>query len=75
MTKEVYGVQNYDHNPGNVSTTLSDALELSKAMEKMSKTNHLMAQNQIAQQRTLQALLNQQEYTYEAQEASQRIQH
>ena len=36
MTKEVYGVQNhklYDHNPGNVSTTLTEALELSKAMK------------------------------------------
>ena len=78
VIKEVNDIQNYklyDHNPNNVSTTLSVALELSKAIEKLSETNHLMAQNQVMQQRTLQALLNQQEHTYEALEISQRIQH
>ena len=78
VMKEVKDIQNYklyDHNPGNISTTLNGALELSKAMAKLSKTNHLMAQNQVTQQGTLQALLNQQEHAYGAQEVSQRIQH
>ena len=77
MTKEVYGIPNtklYDPNPGNVSTMSSDGLELSKVTEKLMETNHLMAQSQVTQQRTLQALLNQQEHTYEVQEISQRMQ-
>ena len=42
-------------------------------MEKISETNHLMAQ-QIAQQRALQALLLQQEQSNENQEIAQRVQ-
>ena len=53
----------------------SYALELSKAMEKLLETNHLMAQSQITQQKTLQVLMNQQKHTHEAQEIFQRIQH
>ena len=43
----------------NISTTLItlNSSEISRAMEKISETNHLMAQQQIAQQRVLQALL------------------
>ena len=52
----------------------SNSSEISKAMEKISEMNQLMAQHQIAQQRTLQALLYQQEQSSESQEASQRIQ-
>ena len=72
---EVQNYKLYDYNPGNVSTTSSNALELSKAMEKLSETNHLMAQNQVTEQRTLKALLNQQEHAYESMEVSQRIHH
>ena len=78
MMKEVYSVpyyKLYNHNPGNVSTTSSEVLEFSKVIQKLSEMNYLMAQNQITQQRTSQALLNQQEPTNEAQEVSQRIQH
>ena len=38
-------------------STGSNSLEMSKGMEKISEMNQLMAQHQIAQQRTLQALL------------------
>ena len=43
----------------NASTALvnSNSSEISRAIEKISETNHLMAQQQMAQQRTLQALL------------------
>ena len=43
----------------NVSTAsiTSNSSEISKAMEKISETNHLMAQQKIAQQRALQELL------------------
>ena len=43
-------------------------------MEKISETNQLLAQQQMVQQRALQALLHHQEQSSEAQEASQRIQ-
>ena len=43
-------------------------------MEKISETNQLLAQQQMAQQKTLQVLLYHQEQTSEVQEASQRIQ-
>ena len=52
----------------------SNSSEISKAMEKISKTNHLMAQQQIAQQRALQALLLCQEQSNENQEIAQRVQ-
>ena len=48
--------------------------EISRAMEKISETNQLLFQQQIVQQRALQALLHHQEQSSEAQEASQRIQ-
>ena len=35
----------------------SNSSEISKVIEKISETNHLMAQQQMTQQRTLQALL------------------
>ena len=43
-------------------------------MEKISETNQLLAQQQMAQQKTLQVLLYGQEQTREVQEALQRIQ-
>ena len=43
-------------------------------MEKISETNQLMAQQQTAQQRALQALLLHQEQSNENQEIAQRIQ-
>ena len=43
-------------------------------MENISEINQLLAQQQMAQQRTLQALLHHQEQTSEVQEASQKIQ-
>ena len=62
-----------DINVTSVSTE-SNHSEISKAMEKISETNQLLAQQQLAQQKTLQALLYYQEQTSEVQEASQRIQ-
>ena len=62
-----------DANVTSVSTG-SNHSEISKAMEKISETNQLLAQQQMVQQRTLQALLHCQEQTSEVQEASQRIQ-
>ena len=55
-------------------STGSNHSEISKAMEKISETNQLLAQQQMAQQKTPQALLYHQEQTSEVQEASQRIQ-
>ena len=55
-------------------STGSNHSEISKAMEKISETNQLLAQQQMAQQKTLQVLLYHQEETSEVQEASQRIQ-
>ena len=55
-------------------STVSNHLEISRAMEKISETNQLLAQQQMAQQKTLQALLYCQEQTSEVREASQRIQ-
>ena len=43
-------------------------------MEKISETNQLLAQQQMAQQKTLQALLYHQEQTSEVQDSLQRIQ-
>ena len=43
-------------------------------MEKISETNQLLAQQQMVQQRALQALLHRQEQSSEVQEALQRIQ-
>ena len=60
----------------NISTALITAnnSEISRAMEKISETNQLMAQQQIAQQRALQALLLHQEQSSENQEIAQRVQ-
>ena len=55
-------------------STGSNHLEISKAMKKISEINQLLAQQQMAQQKTLQALLYHQEQTGKVQEASQRIQ-
>ena len=55
-------------------STGSNHSEISKAMEKISETNQLLAQQQMAQQKTVQALLCHQEQTSKVQEASQRIQ-
>ena len=55
------------------ASTGSNHSEISRAMEKISETNQLLAQ-QMAQQKTLQALLYHQEQTSEVQKASQRIQ-
>ena len=56
------------------ASTGSNHSEISRAMEKISESNQLLAQQQMAQQKTLQALLYCQEQTSEVQEASQRIQ-
>ena len=61
-----------DINVTSVSTG-SNRSEISKAMEKILEMNQLLAQQQMAQQKTLQALLYHQEQTSEVQEASQRI--
>ena len=52
----------------------SNNSEISRAMEKISETNQLLAQQQVAQQNALQALLYCQEQSSEVQEVSQRIQ-
>ena len=52
----------------------SNHSEISRAIEKISETNHLMAQQQMAQQRMLQALLLQQEQSNETQEIAQSVQ-
>ena len=62
-----------DQNVTNVSTG-SNISEISRAMEKISETNQLLAQQQMVQQTALQALLHHQEQSSEVQEASQRIQ-
>ena len=62
-----------DQNVTNVLTG-SNTSEISRAMEKISETNQLLAQQQMVQQKALQALLHRQEQSSEAQEASQRIQ-
>ena len=61
---------------GNVTTASvnSNSSEISRAMEKILETNRLMAQQQITQQRALQALLLCQEQSNETQEATQRVQ-
>ena len=78
-----YGqIKDQNHNKStrikeaNISTALitSNSTEISKAMEKISETNHLMAQQQIGQQRALQALLLHQEQSNENQEIAQRVQ-
>ena len=56
------------------ASTGSNHLEISRAMEKILETNQLLAQQQMSQQKTLQALLYHQEQTSEVQEASQGIQ-
>ena len=56
------------------ASTGSNHSEISRAMEKISETYQLLAQQQMAQQKALQALLYHQEQTSEVQEASQRIQ-
>ena len=62
-----------DTNMTSVSTG-SNHSEISKAMEKISETNQLLAQQKMTQQRMLQALLYHQEQASEIQEASQRVQ-
>ena len=52
----------------------SNNTEISRAMENISETNQLLAQQQMAQQRALQALLYHQEQSSKVQEASQRNQ-
>ena len=52
----------------------SNNTEISRAMEKILETNQLLAQQQMAQQRALQALLYHQEQSREVQEVLQRIQ-
>ena len=52
----------------------SNNSEISRAMEKISETNKLLAQQQMAQQNALQALLYHQEKSSEVQETSQGIQ-
>ena len=61
---------------GNVTTASvnSNSSEIYRAMEKNLETNQLMAQQQITQQRALQALLLHQDKTNETQEAAQRVQ-
>ena len=54
--------------------TGSNHSEISKAMEKISEMNQLLAQQQMAQQKTLQALLYHLEQTSKVQEELQRIQ-
>ena len=61
-----------DQNVTNVLTG-SNTSEISRAIEKISETNQLLAQQQMVQQRALQVLLHHQEQSSEAQEASQRI--
>ena len=51
----------------------SNNTEISRAMEKILETNQLLAQQQMSQQRVLQALLYHQEQSSEVQEASQAI--
>ena len=62
-----------DQNVTNVSTG-SNTSEISRAMEKISETNQLLAQQQMVQQRALQALLHCQEQSSEVQEVSQKVQ-
>ena len=62
-----------DQNVTNVLTG-SNTSKISRAIEKISETNQLLAQQQMVQQKALQALLHHQEQSSEAQEASQRIQ-
>ena len=59
----------------NISAALitSNSSEISRAMEKICETNHLMAQQQITQQRALQALFLQQEQSNENQGITQRV--
>ena len=56
------------------ASTRSNHSEISRAMEKFLETNQLLAQQQMAKQKALQALLYHQEQTSKVQEASQRIQ-
>ena len=60
----------------NLSTAsiTSNSSQISRAMQKISETNHLMAQQQTAQQRVLQALLLHQEQSNKNQEIAQRAQ-
>ena len=62
-----------DQNVTNVSTASSTS-EISRALEKISETNQLLAQQQVVQQKALQALLHCQDQSSEAQEASQIVQ-
>ena len=58
----------------NTASVNSNSSEISRAMEKFLETNQLMAQQQITQQKALQALLLCQEQSNETQEAAQRAQ-
>ena len=62
-----------DVNVTTASVNLNSS-EIFRAMEKISESNQLMAQQQIRQQRVLQALLLHQEQSNETQEAAQRVQ-
>ena len=63
-----------DANVTTASVNSNSSSEISRAMEKISETNELMVQQQITQQRVLQALLLHQEQSNKTQEAAQRIQ-
>ena len=62
-----------DMNASTVSVN-SNSSEISRVIEKISETNHLMAQQQTAQQRMLQTLLLRQKQSIETQEIAQRLQ-
>ena len=63
----------YDQNITRTSENSNNS-EISRAMEKIAETNQLMAQQQVTQQRALQALLLCQEQSSETQEATQQVQ-
>ena len=63
----------YDQNVMRTSENLNSS-EISRVMEKIAETNHLMAQQQVTQQRALQALLLCQEQSSETQKVTQQVQ-
>ena len=60
----------YDQNVTRTSENSNNS-EISRVMEKIAETNQLMAQQQVTQQRALQALLLCQEQSSETQEVTQ----
>ena len=63
----------YDQNVTRTSENSNNS-EISRVMEKIAKMNQLIAQQEVAQQRALQALLLRQEQSSETQEVTQRVQ-